>query len=81
MEISEGSNGLNYVLTLEVPLWWPTLPPIYDINKTYLENALEGPFMHKQPILTRIESNNTQKLDFLGFKSLSCDMIQHLPLS
>ncbi|HSX26716.1 MAG TPA: hypothetical protein VLE89_06895 [Chlamydiales bacterium] len=45
--------------------WYPDEPAIYDVNKTYLENAEMGPFFKgKIPKRPKIE----KKIDFLGFK-------------
>lgn len=41
--------------------------PIYDIHKTYLENAQEGPFFPK-PLPKKIRPPKEQWTDFLGFK-------------
>lgn len=45
------------------PKWYPDHPPIYDINKTYAENAAEGPFFNGT-IPKRPKSEKT--FDFLG---------------
>lgn len=47
--------------------WWPNNPPIYDINKTYLENAQYGPFF-KGAIPKRQFPREETWVDFLGFK-------------
>jgi len=44
--------------------WYPDHPPIYDIHKTWAENAIEGPFF-KGTIPKRPES---KPFDFLGYK-------------
>lgn len=45
------------------PNWYPDHPPIYDINKTYAENAAEGPFFNGEiPKRPKIEKT----FDFLG---------------
>jgi dihydroorotate dehydrogenase len=43
--------------------WFPTHPPIYDIGKTYLENATDGPFFHG-PIPQRPSPKKT--IEFFG---------------
>jgi dihydroorotate dehydrogenase (NAD+) catalytic subunit len=52
------------------PLWFPHSPPIYDIHKTYAENAEKGPFfagdIPERPLKPREEW-----VDFLGFKVAS----------
>lgn len=54
----------------DIPIWMPTMPPIYDIDKSYLENADEGPFF-KGAIPFRQWTNKTQWLDFLGYRIAS----------
>ncbi len=44
--------------------------PIYDIKKSYLENAEEGPYFN-EPLPTREFSDERQWQDFLGFKIAS----------
>jgi dihydroorotate dehydrogenase len=44
--------------------WFPNHPPIYDIHKTYAENAAEGPFFNGK-IPARPKGG--KKIDFLGF--------------
>lgn len=46
------------------------LSPIYDIEKTYLENAKEGPFF-KENFPERIKLPKERWMDFLGFKIAS----------
>lgn len=53
-----------------IPTWWPKHQPIYDLNKTYLENAEEGPFFNGV-IPERILPDTTHWIDFLGFKLAS----------
>jgi len=48
-----------------IPNWYPEHPPIYDIEKTYLENAEYGPFFEGK-IPSRKSSD--QRFDFLGFE-------------
>jgi dihydroorotate dehydrogenase len=43
---------------------------VYDIEKTYLENAEEGPFF-KGPFPKRVFPDETNWIDFLGFKLAS----------
>jgi dihydroorotate dehydrogenase len=52
------------------PIWFPKKPPLYDINKTYIENALYGPFFHGE-IPKRIFPKEETWIDFLGFKIAS----------
>lgn len=47
-----------------LPNWYPDHPPIYDIKKTYAENAAEGPFFDGQ-IPQRPKT--VKRFDFLGF--------------
>jgi len=47
--------------------WWPEHKPIYDIHKTYLENAAEGPFF-EGTAPERVLPNEADWIDFLGFK-------------
>jgi dihydroorotate dehydrogenase len=51
-----------------VKAWFPNHPPIYDISKTYLENAEEGPFFNGS-IPPRPQTK--AQIDFLGHKLLS----------
>jgi dihydroorotate dehydrogenase (NAD+) catalytic subunit len=53
-----------------IPLWHPAFPPIYDIEKTYLENAEEGPFF-SGIIPERHWKPKEQWVDFLGFRIAS----------
>lgn len=46
--------------------WWPDNPPIYDIHKTYKENALHGPFFQGE-IPERTLPPRELWGDFLGF--------------
>jgi dihydroorotate dehydrogenase (NAD+) catalytic subunit len=49
----------------KLPSWFPKKPPIYNIHKTYLENAEEGPFFDGD-IPTRILPPKEKWIDFLG---------------
>lgn len=49
---------------MNLPKWYPENGPIYDINKTYAENAAEGPFFGG-PFFERKEPK--ELVDFLGF--------------
>ena len=51
----------------KLPIWWPQKPPIYDINRSYLENLEEGPFF-EGVIPQRILPAEEEWHDFLGFK-------------
>lgn len=50
----------------KLPHWYPEEPPIYDIHKTYLENADQGPFF-KGPLPQRIFPPKEKWIDFLGY--------------
>ena len=50
---------------MRIPEWFPAHPPIYDISKTYLENATDGPFFDA-PIPNRPKVE--RQIDFLGIK-------------
>jgi len=50
--------------------WWPKQPAIYDINKTYFENAEEGPFFNSE-IPERNWPDKSEWIDFLGHKVAS----------
>lgn len=53
-----------------LPPWSSKIPPIYDIHKSYLENAEHGPFFSgKLPV--RHWPNKESWIDFLGFKVAS----------
>ncbi len=52
------------------PVWWPEKPPIYDIQRSYLENLEEGPFF-QGAIPQRILPKKDKWFDFLGFKVAS----------
>ena len=52
------------------PPWYPDHPPIYDIGKSYLENAEKGPFF-QGPLPKRLLPPKEQWIDFLGFKITS----------
>lgn len=49
----------------EIPLWYPGHPPIYDIQKTYDENAEKGPFFTGE-VPERKWPPEEQWTDFLG---------------
>ncbi|MFI5333570.1 MAG: tRNA-dihydrouridine synthase [Chlamydiales bacterium] len=50
--------------------WYPNNPPLYDIAKTYLENAEQGPFfMEKLP--ERVFPAQAKWMDFLGMRIAS----------
>lgn len=53
-----------------LPKWWPENPPIYDINKSYLENFEEGPFFEGEIPKRRLPPEE-EWFDFLGFKVAS----------
>ncbi len=54
----------------KLPHWYPEEPPIYDIRKTYLENADQGPFF-KGPLPTRMFPPKEKWIDFLGYSVAS----------
>ncbi len=53
-----------------IPDWFPSHPPIYDILKTYAENASSGPFFSGM-IPERTFPPEDQWIDFLGYKIAS----------
>lgn len=54
----------------ELPLGWPENPPIYNIERSYLENLEQGPFF-KGEIPERELPPENEWIDFLGFKVAS----------
>ncbi len=50
---------------MHIPEWYPDQPAIYDINKSYAENASHGPFFQAE-IPKRPEPSSP--IDFLGHK-------------
>lgn len=46
--------------------WFPAHPPIYDIDKTYDENAAKGPFFNDE-VPERIFPSKEKWKDFLGY--------------
>lgn len=59
--------------------WLPEHPPLYDINKTYAENASLGPFFQGNFPQRKMPLKTSWK-DFLGFKVASCLGIPAGPL-
>jgi dihydroorotate dehydrogenase len=57
-------------MSSNIPHWYPEEPPVYDIKKTYLENANEGPFF-KGPIPKRVWPPKQKWIDFLGHRVAS----------
>lgn len=53
-------------MSFNIPKWSPEQQPIYDIHKSYLENADQGPFF-KGPIPKRTIPPKEKWIDFLGF--------------
>lgn len=53
-----------------VEQWWPHRAPIYDIAKSYAENAAEGPFFDGN-IPARVWAPKDKWIDFLGHKIAS----------
>lgn len=56
--------------TEKFPIWWPEHPPIYDIKRSYLDNANLGPFFEAK-IPERVFPPPSSWKDFLGFKVAS----------
>ncbi len=57
--------------------WFPRNPPIYDIHKTYVENAQQGPFfVGKIPQRNRVDTGK----DFLGYPIASAVGVPAGPL-
>ncbi|KKS52661.1 MAG: Dihydroorotate oxidase [Candidatus Magasanikbacteria bacterium GW2011_GWC2_42_27] len=54
----------------QLPPWYPDHPPIYDIQKSYIENAEEGPFFDGSFSPRIIPPKNTW-IDFLGYNIMS----------
>lgn len=55
---------------LEIPLWWPEHPPIYDTERSYQDNFNEGPFFNGK-FLERKWAPKEKWIDFLGFRVAS----------
>lgn len=53
-----------------VPQWWPEHDAIYDINRSYAENANEGPFFNAE-FPERTWAPKEEWIDFLGHKVAS----------
>lgn len=53
-----------------IPQWWPSHPPIYDIERSYIENAQFGPFFNGE-IPKRTWPHQREWIDFLGFRLAS----------
>ncbi len=62
-----------------LPQWYPNHPPIYDIDKTYLENADSGPFFNG-PIPKRKWPPKEKWIEFLGFSVASAIGVPAGPL-
>jgi dihydroorotate dehydrogenase (NAD+) catalytic subunit len=60
----------NHLESLNIPPWTPQMPPVYDISKTYLENAEDGPVFNNE-IPQRKWPSKENWVDFLGFKVAS----------
>lgn len=54
----------------DIPPWYPDHPPLYDIRKSYLDNAEHGPFFNG-PWPQRTLPPKNKWTDFLGFKIAS----------
>lgn len=50
----------------DIAPWYPENPPIYDIEKSYLENLEKGPFFNA-PIPERTVPPASEWIDFLGY--------------
>lgn len=61
------------------PLWYPDKPPLYDIHKSYLENADQGPFFNG-PIPKRTFPPKEKWIDFLGHSVASAIGVPAGPL-
>jgi dihydroorotate dehydrogenase len=60
----------NHVTAKNLPAWSPQLTPIYDMAKTYLENAEHGPFFNGAlPALSRPPKDRW--INFLGLQAAS----------
>lgn len=66
-------------LVKTLPIWWPEKPPIYDIEKSYLENLEEGPFFEGE-IPERQLPPESEWIDFLGFRVASAIGVPAGPL-
>lgn len=53
-----------------LPHWYPEQPPLYDIDKTYQENALHGPFFSGK-IPQRHFPEEKKWIDFMGMRVAS----------
>lgn len=53
-----------------IPVWDPTITPLYDIERSYLENAEHGPFFSGN-VPDRVYPSQSQWIDFLGFRLAS----------
>jgi len=53
-----------------IPTWYPDHPPIYDIEKSYIENAEDGPFFDGT-FPERVIPPKENWIDFLGHKIMS----------
>jgi len=56
--------------SVDLPHWYPDHPPLYDIEKSYLENAEHGPFF-AGALPERVLPPQEKWIDFLGFKIAS----------
>ncbi|MDR2539632.1 MAG: hypothetical protein LBC45_03380 [Chlamydiales bacterium] len=63
----------------KLPTWYPDHLPIYDIKKSYLENAEEGPFF--EGVIPKRNSPSKKEMShFLGFPVASCIGVAAGPL-
>lgn len=54
----------------QLPDWFPSAPPLYDIKRSYQENVLYGPFFQGK-IPKRVLPPKEQWIDFLGYRIAS----------
>ncbi len=59
-----------HAIAKSLPDWFPARPPLYDIEKSYAENATEGPFFEGEIPVRRLAPEK-EWLDFLGYKIAS----------
>jgi dihydroorotate dehydrogenase (NAD+) catalytic subunit len=55
---------------MTTPVWFPDKPALYDIEKSYAENAADGPFFQGD-VPKRVFPPESKWLDFLGHKIAS----------
>lgn len=67
------------MISVKLPTWFPEHPAIYDIEKSYLENAENGPFF-KGKIPKRTLPPKEKWVDFLGYSVASAIGVPAGPL-